>query len=541
MLVKTFLDNLKKIVENEFSVEFSFKDYELVSFTDFGDVSTNISFQLSKKVKKNPLEISKIISEKLEKEHNYKIEIVSPGFINIFFNDKEIFQECKTIVTEKFYGKKEQNNKKVNIEFISANPTGPLVLVNLRAGVAGNMLSNVLKYTGYDVEKENYINDAGNQIYNLGASILYHISKNKPEIFPENGYRGNYIRDISEKLKQKIGELDFNDENIKIASDFGKEFILNWQKDSLEKYSIEFDNWVYESDIRKRYLEKVLERLSEKGYTYTKDKALYLKTTMFGDDKDRVIVKSDGEFTYFLPDIAYHFYKIERGFYKIIDILGPDHHGYVPRLKSAINMVSDRRVEFDVIIAQLVTIFKDGKKYEMSKRTGEFITLDELSEEIDTDVLKFMILSRKLSQPFNFDIEKAKEKSMDNPVYYVQYCYARLSSLFDKANLNENEIVFDFENFENKNLRDIAKKLLEFPFVVYNTAFSYELQKIPNYLIELSSLVHQFYHDYRIIDINDKKEMLKKISVLYAAREIIKIGLSLMGITIKERMYKDEV
>ncbi|MEO0234665.1 MAG: arginine--tRNA ligase [candidate division WOR-3 bacterium] len=541
MLVKTFLDNLKKIVENEFSVEFSFKDYELVSFTDFGDVSTNISFQLSKKVKKNPLEISKIISEKLEKEHNYKTEIVSPGFINIFFNDKEIFQECKTIVTEKFYGKKEQNNKKVNIEFISANPTGPLVLVNLRAGVAGNMLSNVLKYTGYDVEKENYINDAGNQIYNLGASILYHISKNKPEIFPENGYRGNYIRDISEKLKQKIGELDFNDENIKIASDFGKEFILNWQKDSLEKYSIEFDNWVYESDIRKRYLEKVLERLSEKGYTYTKDKALYLKTTIFGDDKDRVIVKSDGEFTYFLPDIAYHFYKIERGFYKIIDILGPDHHGYVPRLKSAINMVSDRRVEFDVIIAQLVTIFKDGKKYEMSKRTGEFITLDELSEEIDTDVLKFMILSRKLSQPFNFDIEKAKEKSMDNPVYYVQYCYARLSSLFDKANLNENEIVFNFENFENKNLRDIAKKLLEFPFVVYNTAFSYELQKIPNYLIELSSLVHQFYHDYRIIDINDKKEMLKKISVLYAAREIIKIGLSLMGITIKERMYKDEV
>ncbi|MEJ5308058.1 MAG: arginine--tRNA ligase [candidate division WOR-3 bacterium] len=541
MLVKTFLDDLKKIVENEFSVEFSFKDYELVSFTDFGDLSTNISFQLSKKIKKNPLEISKTISEKLGKENNYRTEIVSPGFINIFFDDKQIFQECKTIATDKSYGKKEPTNKKVNIEFISANPTGPLVLVNLRAGVAGNMLSNVLKYSGFDVEKENYINDSGNQIYNLGASILYHISKNKPENFPENGYRGNYIKDISEKLKQMIGEPDYNDENIKIASEYGKEFILNWQKDSLKKYSIEFDNWIHESDIRKKYLETVLKKLSEKGYTYTRDNALYLKTTIFGDDKDRVIVKSDGEFTYFLPDIAYHFYKIERGFNKIIDILGPDHHGYVPRLKSAINMISDREVEFDVIIAQLVTILKDGKKYEMSKRTGEFITLDELSEEIDTDVLKFMILSRKLSQPFNFDIEKAKEKSMDNPVYYVQYCYARLSSLFDKANLKENEIVFDFENFENKNLRDIAKKLLEFPYVVYNTAFSYELQKIPNYLIELSSLIHQFYHDYRIIDMNDKKEMLKKISVLFSAREIIKIGLSLMGITIKERMYKDEV
>lgn len=541
MLVKNFLDDLKKIVETQFSSEFTFKDYELVSFTDFGDISTNISFQLSKKIKKNPLDIAKNISEQLEKKYNYKTGIVHPGFINIFFDDKKIFKECKNIATERSYGKKEPNNKKVNIEFISANPTGPLVLVNLRAGVAGNMLSNVLKYSGFDVEKENYINDSGNQIYNLGASILYHISKNKPENFPENGYRGNYIKDISEKLKEKMKEPDYNDQNIKVASEFGKEFILNWQKDSLKNYSIEFDNWIYESDVRKKYLKKVLDKLSEKGYTYIKDNALYLKTTLFGDDKDRVIVKSDGEFTYFLPDIAYHFYKIERGFDKIIDILGPDHHGYIPRLKSAINMISEKKVEFDVIIAQLVTMFKDGKKYEMSKRTGEFITLDELSEEIDTDVLKFMILSRKLSQQFNFDIEKAKEKSMDNPVYYVQYCYARLSSLFDKANLNESDLMFDnFESFENKDLREIAKKLLEFPYIVYNTSFSYELQKIPNYLIELSSLVHQFYNNYRIID-NNKKEMQKKISVLFSAREIIKTGLSLMGITIKERMYKDEV
>ncbi|MDI6699635.1 MAG: arginine--tRNA ligase [bacterium] len=540
MLVERFLKDLKNIVEKNFSVGFNFEDHEILSFTDFGDISTNISFQLSKRIKKNPLKIAEEISEKLEKDYGYKSEPVKPGFLNVFFDDKEIFKECEKMVSTERYGKKKNNNKKVNIEFISANPTGPLVLVNLRAGVSGNMLFNVLKYSGYDVERENYINDAGKQIYNFGASILYHIAKNKPENFPENGYRGNYVEDISKKLKEKIGEVEYNDEYIKKAADFGKEFILNWQKESLNKYSIDFENWIFESEVRKKYLDSVLKKLSEKGYTYSKDNALYLKTTLFGDDKDRVIIKSNGEYTYFLPDIAYHFYKIERGFNRIIDILGPDHHGYIPRVQAAIKMVSERDVRFDVIIAQLVTIFKDGQKYEMSKRTGEFITLDELSEEIDPDVLKFTILSRKLSQPFNFDIEKVKEKSMDNPVYYVQYCYARLSSLFDKAGVDIKDVYFDYEIFENKDLRKIAKKLIEFPYIVYNISNSYELQKLPNYLIELSSLIHQFYHDYRIIEEN-RKEMIKKISVLFSAREILKIGLSLMGITIKERMYKDEV
>ncbi len=540
MLVEKFLKDLKNIVEKDFSVELNFKDYEILSFTDFGDISTNISFQIAKSVKKNPLKIAEEISEKLAKDYGYKSEPVKPGFINIFFDDKEIFKECEKIVSGNRYGEKENNNKKVNIEFISANPTGPLVLVNLRAGVSGNMLYNVLKYSGYNVERENYINDAGNQIYNFGASILYHIAKNKPENFPENGYKGNYVKDISNKLKENIGEVEYNDEYIKKAADFGKEFILNWQKESLKKYSIDFENWIFESEVRKKYLDGVLKKLSEKGFTYSKDNALYLKTTLFGDDKDRVIIKSNGEYTYFLPGYPYHFYKTERGFERIIDILGPDHHGYIPRLNAAIKMVSERDIKFDVIIAQLVTIFKDGQKYEMSKRTGEFITLDELSEEIDPDVLKFTILSRKLSQPFNFDIEKVKEKSMDNPVYYVQYSYARLSSLFDKANTDIKDISFDYENFENIDLRKIAKKLLEFPYIVYNLSDSYELQKVPNYLIELSSLINQFYHDYRIIDEN-RKEMIKKISVLFSAREILKIGLSLMGITIKERMYKDEV
>lgn len=538
-MIDKLLKDLNELIKKTFSIEVELKDYQMVSFTEHGDVSTNISFELAKKLKKNPYEIAESLSKNLFKEYGYNSHVTRPGFINIFFPDKLFVGECKKIV-ETFYGKRDFNQKKVNIEFISANPTGPLVLVNLRAGIAGMMLANVMEYSGFYVEKENYINDAGNQVYNLGASVLYHISLEKPEKFPENGYKGLYVKEIAKMFEKTFGKMNYTQENIKKTSEFAKEYILNWQKKSLKNFSIEFDNWIFESDIKEKYLDETLKILTDKNLTYLKDNALYLKTTLMGDDKDRVIIKSNGEYTYFLPDVAYHYFKLKRGFNKIIDILGPDHHGYIPRLTASIKMLKEDEVDFDVIIAQLVTMLKNGQKYEMSKRTGEFITLDELSEEIDPDVLKFTILSRKLSQPFNFDIEKVKEESMENPVYYVQYSYARLSSLFDKFKLNKNELNFSFEKFENKDLRNIAKKLFEFPYIVYNVASSYEIQKIPNYLVELSSLIHQFYYNYRIIDDN-REETIKRITILYAAREIIKNGLSLMGITLKERMFKNEV
>ncbi|HAV92803.1 TPA: arginine--tRNA ligase [candidate division WOR-3 bacterium] len=510
-----------------------------LSFTEYGHFSSNISFAAAKVMKKNPMEIALKIAESMKGEFMLSSSAVKPGFINVTFTDRALIDEMKEIASEINWGKKDINKGKVNLEFVSANPTGPLVLVNMRAGVAGNCLAKIMQYSGYDAVKENYVNDSGKQVHNLGASILFHIAKDKGE-FPENGYKGSYIKDIAFEVQKNHPPLNWSEENINLCADEGKRIILESQKKSLERFHIVFDSWVYESFIRNEYIKKTEEYLREKKYIYVNENAVFLRTTDFGDDKDRVIYKSDGEMTYFLPDIAYHFYKAERGFDRIIDILGPDHHGYTSRIKASLQML-DKKSRFDIIIAQIVTLYRNNEKYEMSKRAGDFISMDELAEEIDPDVLKFLVLSRKLSQPFNFDIEKAKETTMDNPVYYVQYAYARLSSLMSNACINSfSDISYDYDSLGDDSLRSIAAKLLEFPYTVYSIAETYEIQKLPTYIVSLSSLIHSYYHDNRIIT-DDKKETNIKISVLFAARRILRTAFEMIGITVKERMEKNEV
>jgi len=513
-----------------------------ISFSEHGDCSSNIAFILAKKIRKSPSDAAAAVKELIESFEGIKsIEIAKGGFVNIFIDEKTFATEMKEILNNKNYGKIESNGIKVNLEFLSANPTGPLVLVNARAAIIGNTLADIMRFNGYDVTTETYINDCGSQIENLGKSVLFHIDSKKDAEFPENGYKGEYIKKIAEKLAAKNEISENTTDRIAKASSFAMKYILDWQKSSLERFKIQFDNWVYESNIRKAgKIESVVELFKEKNLIYEKENAVFLKTTAYSDDKDRVIYKSNGEMTYLLPDIAYHAYKLERNFKYLIDILGPDHHGYIGRIKSAVSAM-DKETKFDIIIAQIVTLLKNGQKYEMSKRTGEFITMDEIADELDSDVMKFLILMRKISQPFNFDIEKAKEESMENPVFYVQYAHARICSVFSKAEgMDVNDISGKVKKISNPALKPLTVKLLEFPYAVYSSYSNFEIQKLPTYLYELAGIFHKFYHDNRVIS-EDIEDMQEKLIVLGAVRETIKRGLRIMGINSKERMEKDEL
>ncbi len=506
-----------------------------ITFGRFGDVSSNTPFRLAPELKKKPDTIAAEMAEAL-KAKGYDASATG-GFVNVSLSKEMFDEEAREIFSNEHYGRKEMNGKKVNIEFISANPTGPLVLVNARAGIVGNFLAAVFDYSGWKAERENYINDGGMQVENLGRSVLCQLNEDAP--FPENGYRGAYIRQIAEKYAE-VNPTEFTDENIAKSAAFAASYILEWQRKTLKAYGLEFDNWVYESRIRNSgEVEQALELLKNKGMIYTEDNAQFFRSTDYGDSKDRVVVKSDGNYSYLMPDIAYHFDKVKRGYDRIIDILGPDHHGYIDRIKAAVKVMNES-VDFDIILSQLITLYKNGQKYEMSKRMGDFITMDELAEEIDIDVLKYMFLVRKLSQPYDFDIEKAKEQTMENPVYYVQYAHARICSIYEKAEISRPEFHSAAKALELPEARALMSKLLQYPYVLYSIAQTYEIQKLPVYLTELSELVHKFYHEHRVISDNED-DMKSKLAVLECSRRIIEGGLKLMGIEPKERMDRDEV
>ncbi len=532
MLINALEKQLNNILK-----KYDIKSKNILSFSDHSDISSNIAFLLTKKLRKSPKEIAEQIIKELNTDNFEKIEVVN-GFINFFYKKEVLANELLEIIKNKNYGKKDKNNKSLNIEFVSANPTGPLVLVNARAGIVGDLLGKIFEFYGYDVVRETYINDAGNQVISLGKSILYHIVNDSSIEFPKDGYKGKYIEEIAQTIREKLDNIEWNEENVKKCARMGVDYILKWQRETLKKYSIKFDKWTFETDIRKTgYIEEILNIFKEKDLIYKKDNAVFFKSSSIYDDKDRVIIKSDGNYSYLLPDIAYHYDKVQRGFDKIIDILGPDHHGHINRLRSAMKVLSEN-TDFEVIISQLITLYKNGKKYEMSKRKGDFITMDELAEEIDINVLKFIFLTRKLSQPLDFDLEKAKEQTMDNPVYYVQYAHARICSVFEKANYKEYENILINKILENEEIRKIIIKIIQFPYILYSIAQNYEIQKLPNYLIELSEQLHKFYHKHKIIT-NDE-QMKEKLLLIYAVRETIRRGFDFMNIEPLNRMETNE-
>jgi arginyl-tRNA synthetase len=529
-------EELKKVV-CEFKKEVDF-DILPTEREEFGDFYTNVAFRLSDK-ENPPQKIAENIKKKITENLKgiiKKIEIKN-GFIN-FFIDEKIYRDniLKIIEGQENYLKQDiGKGKKVIIEFISANPTGPLTIAHGRQAAYGESLSRILKFTGFDVTKEYYINDAGRQMKLLGESLKarYFQLKGIDYPLPEDGYVGEYLIEIARRIKN----VDENDENF--FTNFAYTEILNDIKNDLENFGVSFDSWVRENEfIEKKEVEKVIEFLKEKGLIYEKDGSVWFKSSVFGDDKDRVVIKKDGSFTYLATDLAYHKYKIERGYQIIINIVGPDHHGYIPRLKAAVASFGFNLENFIVLIVQLTTLYRGKEKLSMSTRKGQFITLKELINEIGPDASKFFFLFRKIDSHLDFDIEIAKKQSTENPVYYLQYAYVRLKHLIEfgkeKGYTEEKpEKYIDLLNKEEE--IEIMRKMWKFNDIIKGVVETYGIHLLADYLLDISKSFHSYYQKYRIVS-DEKKLSYARLSLIKSLLIIFELSLKLLNISLPEKM-----
>ena len=493
-----------------------------------GDYSTNIAMVIVKPVKKNPLEIAEIINNQLliinkKLKLFKKIEIAKPGFINFFLSKEYLQRQVDEILKqgEKFGNLNLGKNKKVQVEFISANPTGPLTVGNARGGPFGDVLGNILEKAGFKVEKAYYINDYGMQILALGHSVL----KDR-----EAQYKGDYIDYLNKKIKEKdpyrAGEM--------AAKIIIKEMI----KKTTERMGIKYDEWLSETALHQSsQVDKVLKFLEKKDLVYEKEGAKWFKSTKYGDERDRVLVKADGWKTYLAGDIAYHRYKFEKKkFDKVIDIWGADHYGDVAGLQGGVEALSHQG-KLDIILLQFVTILEKGIEKKISKRKGTYVAMDELLDEVGSDVTRFLFLQKSADTHLNFDLTLAKEQSEKNPVYYVQYAHARICSILRKCGKFEIRI----SNIENLKLLShpselaLIKQLIRFPEIIEDTAKDYQVQRLPQYAIDLATVFHQFYRDCKVLT-QDRSLSNARLGLVLATKTVLKNTLNLMGVSAPEKM-----
>lgn len=514
-------EEIKKIIRDAIKGDIPDFSVEVADNIAHGDYSTSIALQMAKRINKNPKDVANVIKEKIEKNSLFeKIEVAGPGFINFFISDKYLKERLLVVLKEKnnFGNIAIGKGKKINVEFISANPTGPLTLGNGRGGFGGDVLSNVLEKAGYKVTREYYINDTGNQIKMLGHSVIGDA---------EAVYKGKYI----DALRKKV----VGDNPEAIGEKAGKIILEKMIKPSVKKMGIKFDKWFSETTLYKgKGVDKVVSELTKKGFTYESEGALWFKSKDLGDDKDRVLVRADGIKTYFASDIAYLKNKFERGFDKLIIFLGADHYGYVARLKAACHALGFDENSIDVLVLQLVRLFEKGKEVRMSKRTGLYVTIDELIEEVGLDVARFFFLQRSLNTHFNFDMDLAKEKSDKNPVFRIQYAYARINSIFNKSSI-KNPRPKNLELLKEPSELDLIKNVIRLSEIIEETAKDYQLQRLPNYANELAESFHKFYENCKVIS-EDKKLTEARLSLIFATRIVLKNTLELMGITAPEKM-----
>jgi arginyl-tRNA synthetase len=519
-------------IANKINLEFFYEG-------EHGDFASNISFILSPILKKAPLEIAHQLQKCLLKKQLpifEKIEIGGGGFIN-FFLTSDIFIEHlqRAATTSKYAHSNQGEGKRVLIEFISANPTGPLNVVNARAGAIGDAIAHLLKACGYEPEKEYYINDVGRQVELFGQSVeaRYKELEGEKVSLPKDGYHGEYVKEIAKRIKkEKRNSVDFS----KLAVDW---MIEEHQRD-LSAYGVEYHRWFRESSLHERgEVQKTLTLLQKKNVTYWRDNALWLKTSSFGDTADRVLIKKDNTPTYFLPDIAYHINKFERGFDWIIDIFGPDHHGYIPRLKAAINVLDYPNQKFTPLIVQQVNILVKGQGIKMSKRSGEFITLKTLLETVGKDVARFFFLMRSPNAHLDFDLELAKKESLDNPVFYVQYAHARATNILRYALEKNLKFIsmanIDFSLLNTSEEKTLLRYLTFYPEIVYQSALQLQPHSLLFFLLELAKRFHYYYTKHRVVSENISLTQ-SRLFLTQAIKNVIKDGLSLLGIETPERM-----
>lgn len=513
-----------------------------------GDYATNMAMQLARIARKAPRQIAEEITKHINEQDSVieRVEVAGPGFINFFLNNRYLTNLIPTILKENdHYGEtKTGQGTKVQIEFVSANPTGSLHLGHARGAAVGDALAHIMQKAGYEVSREYYINDAGNQITNMAQSIearyLQALGIDHP--MPEDGYHGQDIVQFGQALAEERGdELTklSGEEKLAFFREYGLERLIDKIKVDLNDYRVGFDVWFSETSLYKSgEIETVLEKLKASGYTYEQDGALWFASTKFGDDKDRVLIKSDGSYTYLTPDIAYHLNKFNRGFDTLINIWGADHHGYIPRMKASIQALGYLQDQLEVVIIQMVNLIKDGEKVKMSKRTGKAVTLRELMEEVGIDAMRYFFAMRSSDSHLDFDIDLALSQTNENPVYYVQYAYARISSMLRQADESLTKPVEDLNlaTINSEKEIDLLKKLGEFPEAVAEAAERRATQRITHYLFELASTLHSFYNAERVLDPEDEEKSAARVALMKAVRITLRNGFKLIGVSAPEKM-----
>ncbi|WP_447973388.1 arginine--tRNA ligase [Nitrospira sp. Kam-Ns4a] len=543
---------------------------------EWGDLSTTVAMSLAASERRSPQDVAEIILANLEQRELLfeRVEIARPGFLNMTVRRELWLQVLTEIETRgRSYGRSDLGaGRRVLVEYVSANPTGPLHVGHGRGAAVGQAIANLLDAAGYEVVREYYINDAGRQMKLLGESVLarYHHLHGRDAPFPEDGYRGAYIEALAARLRDRVGDtlLDLPaGEAEATCRDLAYKELLALIREDLRAFGIEFDSWFSEASLlASGAVEQVLDELAKKGCLFEQDGALWFRSSAFGDEKDRVVRKKDGDYTYLASDIAYHRDKLRRGFDLLIDVWGADHHGYIPRMQAVVQAYGYPKDRLRVVLVQMVNLLREGRKAEMSKRAGEFVTLREVIEEVGADAGKFFFLMRRADTHLDFDLELAKQRSAENPVYYVQYAHARISSLFRVAEDRGMSVPKPSEAaltvLTDPDELALIRKLSEYPSVVQNSAAALEPHRLTFYLQELASLLHTFYYRHRILppvvggedwegeplggdpeaasachrELLTTEITAARLALMVAVRQVLRNALEILGVSAPDRM-----
>ena len=522
---------------NNKNIDFNDINVEIPKNKENGDYSSSVAMKLARILKKSPLEIANDLSLNLSADYIEKVEVAAPGFINFYVKKDYLFDNIKNVIeNDNKYGSCEiGNGKKINIEFVSANPTGILHIGNARGGAYGDSLARIMKFCGFDVTKEYYLNDAGNQVTKLANSIKsrYLDLCNIENEFPENGYPGQEIYDIA-NIVYKENKEELINADLDIFKKYGIEYLCKQIFRDLEEYRIKYDVVTSEKSIYEKYsIPEILNKIKENGYLYEKDNATWFKSSAIYDDQDHVFVKNDGSYTYLVPDIAYHIDKLNRGFDKLINVLGTDHHGYIARLKGAIKALDKDDSKLNIKLLQLVRIVRNNEVVVMHKRSGNIITLKDLINEVGVNAARYYFSKYSLDTQMDFDIELAKSKSNDNPVYYVCYAYARICSILN--NYGEVKNIDNYEFINEECAYNVLASIYKFPEVVKSACIKEEPHLITNYVYELANNFHTFYEKCRILTENEK-QTLENLNLIKAVKITLRNALDLIGVIPEERM-----
>jgi arginyl-tRNA synthetase len=508
---------------------------------EFGDLATNVAMLWAKSAKKSPRVIAELILKNIDDPEGIlaRKEIAGPGFLNFAFSPKFYYAQLREVAAGNYDRVDLGHGEKVQVEFASVNPTGPLHVGHGRVAVIGDVLARLHEATGFNVEREYYVNDAGNQMENLGLSIYarYRELFGEKVEFPADGYPGDYVKDIAAAVRQRHGDKFLNGNEqaaVSFFRDFGGESLLKTIRTQLSEFGIRFDSFFSERGMRERSeVIQAIDFLRARGLLYSEEGAEWYKSTEFGDDKDRAVIKSDGELTYFASDIAYHRNKYERKFHKLINVWGADHHGYVARLKAAMAGLGYNPDILKVVLVQMVQLTRGGEPVRMGKRTGEFVSLEEVLEEVGRDAARFFFLMRKSDSHLDFDLDLAKQQSSDNPVFYVQYAHARVASIFEQASKNGLELddrdSVSVERLEVAEEIELIRKMIQFNDVLEDSVGELEPHRLVFYLLDLAGEFHRYYNRHRVIS-EDTDLSRARLLLVENVQKTVRRGLEILGV-----------